>query len=340
MSIPANGSAATPVLVPLDRIPTDERTQTRVRVRSGVVRDYAAAMKKQLSEGGLCFPPIILFHDGQDYWLGDGFHRVLAAREAGLTEMAAEVRLGSQRDALLFAISANIGHGLGRTTPDKRKAVALLLADAEWSQWSDREIGRRCQVGNALVSRMRRSASVSGTQMQTRKVHRAGRVYEMKPAGGEGAEPDLAAPTPEAPADAVHRADALGLPLPEARANAFTAAADFQEARELLDRLARVVDRIARGPAGERYRRELVWKTKEGPGHFACPVLAACGSKLLGAEPYCGYCPNCHADSPARGHRDCKTCGGLGWTTRAAFEACRASDQERIRRLRTGKSSN
>jgi hypothetical protein len=50
-----------------------------VRVHAAVVRDYAAAMKQQLDEGDLRFPPVVLFTDGQNYWLGDGFHRILAA---------------------------------------------------------------------------------------------------------------------------------------------------------------------------------------------------------------------------------------------------------------------
>ena len=159
MSLSSNGLVTDNVMVHLERIPTDEGAQTRVTIRAAVVRHYAAAMTEQLTEGGLRFPPVILFSAGTDYWLGDGCHRVLAARKAGLTEIAAEVRPGTQRDALLFAISANSVHGLARTNADKRKAVALLLADSEWSQWSDREIARRCQVGNVLVSRMRQGLS-------------------------------------------------------------------------------------------------------------------------------------------------------------------------------------
>ena len=165
MSIPLILAASGSVSVPLNRILTDEAGQTRVQMRDAVIRDYMAAMTQQLAEGGLRFPPVMLFTDGQDYWLGDGFHRVLAARKAGLSEITAEVHQGTQRDAVLFAISANAEHGLRRSSADKRRAVALLLGDAEWSQWSDREIARRCQVGNAFVSRMRRGASVSGTQI-------------------------------------------------------------------------------------------------------------------------------------------------------------------------------
>src|SRR5437660_12039003 len=118
MSISPNVLASGSVMVPLDRIPTDEAAQTRFHVRAATVRDYAAAMTAQLVDGGLCFPPVVLFGEGQDYWLGDGFHRILAARKAGLTEIAAEVRPGTQRDALLFGISANSAHGLPRTPAD------------------------------------------------------------------------------------------------------------------------------------------------------------------------------------------------------------------------------
>jgi len=179
MSISSKESAQASVMVPLTRIPTDESAQTRVRVRASVVRDYAAAMKQQCADGDLRFPPVILFTDGQNYRLGDGFHRILAAARAGLTEIAADVRQGTKRDAVLFGISANSAHGLPRTNADKRKAVSLLLGDAEWSQWSDREIGRRCQVDGKVVCRMRGSASAAKPQIEKRRVRRGDSVYEM-----------------------------------------------------------------------------------------------------------------------------------------------------------------
>ena len=148
--------------VPLTAILTDAACQARVKIRPGVVRDYRRAMAEQISEGGLRFPPIVLFTDGQHFWLADGFHRILAARAAGLRELPADVRPGTERDALLFSISSNGAHGLPRTNADKRKAVTLLLADAEWSQWSDREIARRCQASHVFVQKVRRSASGNG----------------------------------------------------------------------------------------------------------------------------------------------------------------------------------
>ena len=179
-------------------------------MRPAVVREYTASMAEQLAEGGLRFPPVILFTDGGDfYWLADGFHRVFAARKAGLTEFAAEVRQGTQRDAVLFGIGANSAHGLPRSNADKRHAVALILAEPEWSQWSDREIGRRCQVGHVFVGCLRWSASGSGNQIEKRKVRRGDKVYDMnvspKKAADDTAKTETLATRP------VARTDKLGI---------------------------------------------------------------------------------------------------------------------------------
>jgi hypothetical protein len=63
--------------------------------------------------------------------------------------------------------------------PISGKAVRLLLADAEWGQWSDREIARHCQVSQWFVSRLRKGASHNGYEMKPRKVKRGNTVYEM-----------------------------------------------------------------------------------------------------------------------------------------------------------------
>jgi hypothetical protein len=333
MSIPSS-TVTDSVMVRLDRIATDEKGQTRVNVRPAVVREYAAAMAEQVAEGGLRFPPVILFTDGGDfYWLGDGFHRVFAARKAGLTEIAAEVRPGTRRDALLFGICANSAHGLPRSNADKRNAVALVLADPEWRQWSDREIGRRCQVDTKVVSRMRRSACVAKPQIADRKVRRGDTVYEMnvspKKAADDTAKTETLMTRPVTPTDP------LGIPLPEGRVGVFAASADFQEAQELFDRLATVLDRIAHGPAGEVYRQELIRTNNNGKAGFACAAVRAARNKLVAAEPYCAYCPSCFVQRPARGYASCKCCGGRGWTSRGTFESCRECDRQQILKMRS-----
>jgi hypothetical protein len=234
--------------------------------------------------GGLRFPPIILFRDGRDYWLADGFHHVLAARLAGLTEIAAEVCPGSRRDALLLGIATNSTHGLPRSSADKRKSVALLLGDPEWRQWSDREIARRCSLDHRTVNKMRRRASgelpqihpPSGEvpQMRPRKVQRGDKICEMTVAANNS--------TGSASAPAT---DALGIPLPEPQASVCAALADSHEACALFDRLAGLLERIAQGPAGEVYRQELIHTaTEDGRAGYACPVLRIARGRLVAAD--------------------------------------------------------
>ena len=136
--------------VNIDLIRQDGGTQARECMNPEAIQEYASSMLE-----GAEFPPVILFFDGQVYWLGDGFHRVAAARQAKQKAVQAEVHDGGFRDALLFAVGANALHGLRRTNADKRRAVSRLLDDPEWGQWSDREISRRCGVSNQFVSNLR-----------------------------------------------------------------------------------------------------------------------------------------------------------------------------------------
>jgi hypothetical protein len=109
---------------------------------------------------GADFPPVTVFKDGSTYWLADGFHRVSAAKQAGLETIRTEVREGILRDAILFAVGCNDTHGLRRSNADKRKAVEMLLADEEWATKSDRWIAEKCLVSPTFVGSMR--ASIAG----------------------------------------------------------------------------------------------------------------------------------------------------------------------------------
>ena len=125
--------------------------QMRVEMKPDVVRDYADDMA-----AGAIFPPVVVYHDGTDYWLADGFHRVAAARKLKHETIDAEVREGGDRDAILHGIGSNASHGLRRTQADKRRAVERLLRDEEWSKWSDRKIAKVAKVDHKTVGKIRR----------------------------------------------------------------------------------------------------------------------------------------------------------------------------------------
>lgn len=136
----------------------DGGTQSRVEINNEVVSDYAEAIKV-----GIEFPPVVVFGDGADYWLADGFHRYHAHNQAGKASIAADVRAGTQRDAILFSAGANGAHGLRRTNADKRKAVELLLNDTEWAKWSDRRIAEMVGVTHPFVANIRTPKVVTVT---------------------------------------------------------------------------------------------------------------------------------------------------------------------------------
>jgi len=108
----------------LDKIRIDGGTQSRVKIDENVVAQYADEMLN-----GDEFPPVVLFHDGVDYWLADGFHRYFANKRINSPGISAEVKEGVVRDAILHGIKANNKHGLRPSNEDKRKGVITMLKD-------------------------------------------------------------------------------------------------------------------------------------------------------------------------------------------------------------------
>lgn len=151
-------------------------TQSRASIDRGVVSDYAEAVRD-----GATFPPITVFFDGSSYWLADGFHRYEAYSAAQVYDVPADIRQGTQRDAILFSVGANASHGLRRTNDDKRRAVLTLLNDPEWSSWSNREIARACGVSEYLV-RDTRGICDKNADSQVRTVTRNGTTYQQNTA--------------------------------------------------------------------------------------------------------------------------------------------------------------
>jgi ParB-like chromosome segregation protein Spo0J len=179
-------------------IRNDGGTQPRDSLAGETIKEYRDAM-----EDGAVFPPVIVFYDGSTYWLADGYHRMEALCELGREHIQAEVHQGTQRDAVLYSVGANALHGLPRTNADKRRAVECLLRDAEWSQWSDREIARRCVVSHWFVAKVRPEVAPSGstarydasTETPTdpsppkRKYERGGKTHEQKPRAKKAEKP-------------------------------------------------------------------------------------------------------------------------------------------------------
>lgn len=151
----------------LEQIILSDDTQPRAEINWEKVAEYAERM-----DAGDEFPAVVVFHEAGSgrYWLADGFHRVHATRRREKPENRQQVRArviaGTLRDAILYSASANGTHGMPRTNEDKRRAVLRLLNDPEWSQWSNREIARRCKVSEGTVRKYREELSAQITQIE------------------------------------------------------------------------------------------------------------------------------------------------------------------------------
>jgi hypothetical protein len=143
-----------------DKIRTNGGTQPRAFLDSQTVENYVEALNE-----GASFPPIVVFYDGKEYWLADGFHRLEAYKKFKKVKVTADIRSGKLRDAVLYSVGANAVHGLPRTPSDKRRSVIRLLGDEEWSQWSNVAIAQQCGVSEGLVRDIKQELSSSETKI-------------------------------------------------------------------------------------------------------------------------------------------------------------------------------
>lgn len=162
--------------IPLDAVRINGGTQSRVELNQSTIAEYA-----ELIRAAVDLPPVVTFFDGVTFWLADGFHRYNAHLDAGAMEINAEIRTGTQRDAILYSVGANASHGLRRTNEDKRRAVKTLLTDPEWSSWTDVAIAKACGVSSNFVGDVRRIINPINDS-PTRTATRNGATYEQNTA--------------------------------------------------------------------------------------------------------------------------------------------------------------
>lgn len=147
--------------IELDKLKTDGGTQPRESLDQEVIEEYVSRMKLDEATGfvldpeGQKWPELVIFFDGKEHWLADGFHRYSAALEAGLTSFQARIEEGTLREAVRFSLGVNATHGKRRTNADKRRAVERALVDDEWRLWTDARVAQLCKVTAGLVSRVR-----------------------------------------------------------------------------------------------------------------------------------------------------------------------------------------
>lgn len=213
----------------------DGETQSRVEIDNAIVAEYADAIRAKA-----VFPPMVVFHDGADYWLADGFHRWHAYNAAGKASAEIDLRIGTRREAVLFSFGVNGTHGMRRTNADKRKAVESMLADAEWSEWSDHKIAEACGVSHPFVAAVR-SPKAAARQEENRQAssQKKAAAVESDSSADEPKQParvesDSKKSAPPVESDSSAPADD-GPDAAELAANAMAMKADADALQKLLD---------------------------------------------------------------------------------------------------------
>lgn len=99
----------------------DLSLQTRAGTDADTIKTYAEAMAD-----GAQFPDVTVFTDGTKYWLADGFHRVMAAKVNGKAAISADVRKGTEDDAVVFGGTANNKQGKRPTMADVQHFLEMV----------------------------------------------------------------------------------------------------------------------------------------------------------------------------------------------------------------------
>jgi hypothetical protein len=241
--------------------------------------------------------PLVVFYDGTDYYLADGFHRYIAAKRAGRSSAPCQVINGSVRDAVKFALSANARHGLRRTNEDKRKAVTTALEDTEWRNLSSRAIGELCGVSHNFVETLRKpqvSSDDTCAKKQTAKhettekrLGKNGVSQSAKKTPDKVKEPAIVETYDESATDS-------DVPFAEQRAMA----ASIHGSATLLDKLVDTIRELSERSGG-------VWID------LASVELAAKSLKAeIRAAAFWTVCPACDG-------KGCKECRRHGWLSKA-----------------------
>ena len=175
----------------LSQITIDHKLMMRVGVDQEIVDEYAQKMLD-----GDKFPPVIIFNDGDNNYLVEGFKRYYANKKNGFEIIDADVRMGTYDDAFDYAfVKANRGHGERYKTKDKRLQLKMAFEVPRYASKSDRELSRILDVSHTFVSKARKE---EGKQPDRLEITRNGKKINVENKKKESDnEPKQESPYPE-----------------------------------------------------------------------------------------------------------------------------------------------
>jgi hypothetical protein len=162
-------------MVSISSIRQDGQTQHRILIDPAIVSEYADLMR-----AGVVFPPVRVWGDGNHLWLSDGFQRIVAGKEAGFTEILAQVFHGNLDDARWDSYAVNATHGMRRTPEETKRIVRLAIEHPNASHLSNVELAKHLHLPEATLRRWRKKLSSSPAEDAVRTVKRGEVTYKLK----------------------------------------------------------------------------------------------------------------------------------------------------------------
>jgi len=268
---------ATLTTLPVELPRLDGDTQSRLAIDEDTVASYAEAI--ETADGAWPFPVIDLFHDGTDFWPGDGHHRILAALRTKRGSIPCRVYEGTERDARLHGMTANDRHGLRMSRADKRLNIEWLLDGGEMTQT---QIAEAAGVGRRLVQEvvLARKHDVLAKLPTPPKRLDAAQNVQVTPESGES-KLGAITETPEPP-------KRNGQP-PKQYDGAFW----LKQWDQAIGPLARLVDKIAAGVGRSGCESHQLVQDHLNNATEVMP-------ELLGDDTPAGRCPVCSATKWAK----------------------------------------
>jgi hypothetical protein len=308
----------------LDKIRIDGGTQIRVELDTDLVAEYQTHLAD--------LPPSVVFRDGSNNWLADGFHRYFAHKRAGAKTMDCEVRQGTVKDAIKYALGCNSRNGKRPEEGDLRHALEIIMADPEWSKWSQSRIASELlHITQGYVSKLMIQVIPRNTLTDT-VVGKDGKEYPRQapkakakstpappsgPAGGdEGIEPagmdedDFV--LPDEPTETTEKAESKPEPLKDKAGQVIAdpkLAALYQRRGELIEMMGQISAIKAKLIHGADDRDPLYAHISLAAAQAHCENLRR---TLRFATPY-AVCPYC-------GGLGCKVCKDTGLVGETTYE--------------------
>jgi|HubBroStandDraft_1064217.scaffolds.fasta_scaffold07771_2 ParB-like chromosome segregation protein Spo0J len=147
-----------------------------------------------LAEASTVLPPILVQHG--TLRVIDGMHRVQAAKLRGDLSIEAHYFFGSDEDAFVLAVEANVAHGLPLSLADRRSAAERILRSHP--EKSDRVIGELTGLAHKTVADLRARLTGDRPQSDERRVGRDGRVRPVSGVAGRRRAATVIAQNPQA----------------------------------------------------------------------------------------------------------------------------------------------